>query len=65
MKKISVITLFLGIAMLLSASLFGQENKEGYLFTATKTIPATSVKNQNRTGTCWSYSGLGFLESER
>ncbi len=27
-------------------------------------LPHTPVKNQNRTGTCWSFSTLSFLESE-
>ena len=26
--------------------------------------PITSIKNQNRSSTCWSFSSLGFLESE-
>ncbi len=26
--------------------------------------PVTSIKNQNNSGTCWSYSSLAFLESE-
>lgn len=29
-----------------------------------KENPITSIKNQNRSSTCWSFSALGFLESE-
>lgn len=36
----------------------------GYLFNIVKQLPATSVKNQYRSGTCWSYSAISFLESE-
>jgi bleomycin hydrolase len=36
----------------------------GYQFTVVKQLPATSVKNQYRSGTCWSYSTIAFLESE-
>ena len=40
-------------------------NKEtGFVFTTVKANPVTSVKNQNRAGTCWCYSTLGFIESE-
>ena len=35
-----------------------------YQFTTVKELKITPVKNQNRSGTCWSYSALGFLESE-
>lgn len=38
--------------------------EEGFQFTTVKENPITSVKNQNKSGTCWCYSGLGFLESE-
>ena len=41
-----------------------QEAKEGFEFTVVKENPITSIKNQNRAGTCWSYSGLAFIESE-
>ena len=37
---------------------------EGFVFTTVKANPVTSVKNQNRAGTCWCYSTLAFIESE-
>ncbi|MCF8366671.1 MAG: C1 family peptidase, partial [Bacteroidales bacterium] len=35
-----------------------------YKFTDVIKLKNTPVKNQYRSGTCWSYSGLSFLESE-
>lgn len=47
---------------------FAQENEKkpdsGYVFSVIKQLPATSVKNQNRSSTCWGYSAISFLESE-
>lgn len=67
MKKLLIIVAALMVALPLSA----QKKKdatpavpEGYKFTDQKINPATSVKNQASSGTCWSYSGLAFLESE-
>ena len=37
---------------------------EGYRFTDVKIMPVTSVKDQSRSGTCWCYSTLSFLEGE-
>ncbi len=34
------------------------------VFTTVKELPITSVKNQNRSGTCWAYSTLSFFEAE-
>ena len=67
MKKVS---LFVIAMMLLSLGM--AQNKatqdtakdEGYQFTIVKEIPVTSVKNQAQAGTCWCYSGLGFIEAE-
>ncbi|MCQ2275136.1 MAG: aminopeptidase, partial [Bacteroidales bacterium] len=41
-----------------------QKEDEGYKFTDVKVLPITSVKNQAQAGTCWCYSGLGFIEAE-
>lgn len=55
------------IGMFLMSLIFAQEKedeKSGYEFTVTKEIPTTPVKNQYKSGTCWSFSGLAMLESE-
>ena len=41
-----------------------QTKEEGYKFTDIKRLPTTSVKSQDRAGTCWSWSTISFLESE-
>ncbi len=41
-----------------------KKEAEGYRFTDIVNIPATPVKDQHRSGTCWSFSSLSFLESE-
>lgn len=41
-----------------------EDTKEGYVFTDLKRLPTTSVKSQDRAGTCWSWSTISFLESE-
>jgi bleomycin hydrolase len=38
--------------------------KSGYAFTIVTQLPATPVKNQNRTSTCWSFSAISLFESE-
>lgn len=59
--------LFLAGLLMASFIVSAQENKEeekGYQFTSIKDIPCTPVEDQGRSGTCWSFSGLGFLEAE-
>ena len=62
MKK-SILIAALG---LLSVNALAQDTpkEEGFVFTTVKENPITSIKNQNRAGTCWCYSGLAFIESE-
>lgn len=40
------------------------DSAPGYLFTDVKVIETTPVKDQSRSGTCWCFSTLSFLESE-
>lgn len=60
MNNIKTVIAALAVAMPLVASAQSAE----YKFTTVKENPITSIKNQNRSGTCWCFSGLSFLESE-
>ncbi len=59
-------------ALLLTVTATAQENLQKQAsskqikktFTTIKENPITSVKNQYRSGTCWAYATLGYLESE-
>ena len=63
-KGMSILALF----VIASTLVFAQENKkdttEGYLFKPIIELPATPIKDQYRSGTCWSFSSVSFLESE-
>lgn len=65
MKKIALTLSLLIFAVGFQVAI-GQVNDtvEGYVFTPIKEIKTTPVKNQYRSSTCWSFSGVAFLESE-
>ncbi len=60
------IRLFCAIILLvvLASNIVAQEEEKGYRFEVISDLEATSVKDQYRSGTCWSFSGLSFLEAE-
>ncbi|MBR5083847.1 MAG: aminopeptidase [Prevotella sp.] len=60
MKKILLMTLMAFIAI--GASAQSKSNKP--IFTTVKENKITSIKDQNRSGTCWAYSTLSYFESE-
>lgn len=45
-------------------SAFEKDEDEGWKFEDVLLLPATAVEDQHRSGTCWSFAGLSFLESE-
>ena len=62
----SVSALLFGVMILMQNHLLAQDKITGeeYKFTIVKDLPATSVKNQYLTNTCWSFSVISMLESE-
>lgn len=59
MNKILSLLLFAALPIWLAA-----QKPEPYDFKEFKQLPATPVKSQDHTGTCWSFSTTSFLESE-
>ncbi|MCT7903854.1 Aminopeptidase C [Candidatus Ornithobacterium hominis] len=70
MKKIlltlAMSTLTYGIAQdnLISAVAQNQTENAGFVFTPVINLERMEVKDQGSSGTCWSYAGASFLESE-
>lgn len=68
MKLIRFAVLILVISMIIPTESFAdkkeKKEKEEYVFTDLVRLPTTSVKSQHRSGTCWSWSTLSFIESE-
>ncbi|OKZ20406.1 MAG: aminopeptidase [Butyricimonas synergistica] len=66
MRKITslMFALIFGLSFLANAQDAKSNQPKGYQFTDIKRLPATSVKDQARAGTCWSWSGISFFESE-
>ncbi len=71
MKNLIPYTTLILIGVVISvSSVNGQKKKKaeeapkGYEFTMVTSVPATPVKDQHRSGTCWSFASVSFLESE-
>ena len=65
MKKILTLALVAFAAIGASAAeKTDSVNKNKPVFTVVKENPITSIKDQNRSGTCWDYSTLSFFEAE-
>ena len=66
MKMFLTLALFSAFALGANAANSAKDsvNKNAPVFTVVKENPITSIKDQNKSGTCWDYSTLSFFESE-
>ena len=64
MKRKSIIAAACILAAVSASAQPQKSNAPEYEFTVVKELPVTSVKNQFRSGTCWCFSALSYLESE-
>lgn len=66
MNKLSLILCAAALSpqVAVSAAANDKAQDTAFVFTDVKVNPTTSVKDQNKSGTCWSFSGLSFLEDE-
>jgi bleomycin hydrolase len=64
MKKLVYLLLILGTLNLALVRAEEKKDTSVYKFIMIKSLPVNSVKDQYRSGTCWSFSGMSFFESE-
>jgi bleomycin hydrolase len=66
MKNIKIITALTLALISVTSIVISQEKKEAdeYLFVNKIFLDGTEIKNQQYTGTCWSFSTTSFIESE-
>lgn len=64
MKKWFLIFLFAAPFTVLAQDAIRNKSNGGFLFTKIYENDASSVKDQGKSGTCWSFSTLSFFESE-
>ena len=64
MKKILTLALLAVLATGVNAKPKKAAKSNKPVFTVVKENPITSIKDQNRSGTCWDYSTISFFEAE-
>ena len=63
-KASFAVAIIFAVSLQLSAQTDKDSISEKYVFTKVIALPATPVKDQFASGTCWSYATVSFIESE-
>ncbi len=64
MEKYYIILSLLLVTYIINGQDIVNKKDSDYRFTEVKHLDVNPVQNQNRTGTCWSFSSLSFMEAE-
>ncbi len=63
-KRLITVAFVSVILVIESGYLYSQDSGSGYAFTMLKQVKTTPVKNQQNTGTCWSFATTSYFETE-
>lgn len=68
MKKVRIAIILasmtMGVATAMADELEEKKDSTGFVFTDVRVIESTPVRDQNKSGTCWCFSGTTFIEDE-
>ena len=63
-STIALVALSIGAFAQTDSTEVKKDSIEGFRFTTVDSVAITPVKDQHRSGTCWAFSTIGFIESE-
>jgi len=64
LQLLLIAILVMGLVRLQAQTGNNYQEISGYRFSQIKEVPHTPVRDQHRSGTCWAYAGISFIEAE-